>query len=162
MDNSLVVFQEKDLYFGIHPNEFKHHFSLNQVWISSSGEDSPLWQFKRKSAPLEGVFVHFGSLLELSQAHFDNGGYIFMKEISSAGSSIDLGICISGLLMRVPLKKLRRKKIEADEFSRFPSGIPKTVFSNIQQYKNKHIYVIDPLLLFRAFDLHRYLELDVD
>ncbi len=150
MDKSLVVFQENDLYFGIYPNEFKHHFSLNQVWISKSEKDSPVWQFKRKKDPAEGLFIHFGSLLELSQAHFDNGGYIFIKEITAPFS---LGICISGLLMRIPLKKLPRKTIEVDEFPHFPAGVPKTIFSFIHRYKGKHIFVVDPLLLFRAYDL---------
>lgn len=155
MDKSLIVFQERDLFFGIYPNEFKHNFSLNQVWISNSGDESPIWQFRRKKDPVEGVFIHFGSLLELSQAHFDNGGYIFVKEIT--GVPMNIGICVSGLLMRIPLKKLRAKKIEIDDFPRFPAGIPKTVFSYIQQYKGKHIFVIDPLLLFRAYDLTAYL-----
>ena len=148
MDKSLIIFQEKDLYFGIFPNEFKYHISLNQVWISHSGNSSPIWQFERKKDLLQGRFIHFGSLLGLSQAHFNNGGYLFLKEISGGS---DLGICISGLLMRIPLKQLPNKKLEIDEFSHFPPDIPKTIFSFIQLYKGKYIFVIDPELLFRAY-----------
>ncbi|MFH2133099.1 MAG: hypothetical protein ABIK68_22190, partial [bacterium] len=144
-----VIFQEKDLYFGIYPSEFKTHFSLNQVWISHSGNDSPIWQFQRKKDPVDGQFIHFGSLLKLSQAHFNNGGYIFIKEVATAA----MGICINGLLMRIPLKKLPNKKIEVDEFAHFPPGIPRTAFSFVQFYKGKYIFVIDPLLLFRAYEI---------
>jgi len=158
MEKSLVVFQEHDLYFGVYPTEFKYHFSLNQVWISNSGDNSPIWRFRRKQEPNEGVFVHFGSLLELSQAHFDNGGYIFIKDM--AGVSVDLGICISGLLMRIPLKKLSGRKSEVDTFSRFPTGIPRTIFKFVQQYRGKSIFVIDPVLLFRAFDIPGQLQPD--
>ncbi len=150
MDKSLVVFQENDLYFGIYPNEFKHNFSLSQVWISRPEKDSPIWRFTRKKDPIEGNFIHFGALLGLSQSHFNNGGYIFIKEVSN---TFALGICFSGLLMHIPLKKIPQKRIEVDAFSHFPPDIPKTVFSFIQVYKGKHIYVIDPLLLFRAYDL---------
>ncbi len=150
MDKSLVIFQEKNLYFGIFPNEFKHHFSLNQVWISHSGDSSPIWQFEKKKDDLQGQFIHFGSLLGLSQAHFNNGGHIFMRETSDGS---DLGICVNGLLMRIPLNQLPNKKLEIDEFSHFPPDIPKTIFSFIQLYKGKHILVIDPLLLFRAYEI---------
>lgn len=151
MDKSLVIFQEKDLYFGIFPNEFKHHFSLNQVWISHSGDSSPIWHFEKKKDHLQGKFIHFGSLLGLSQAYFNNGGHIFMKETSADSN---LGICVNGLLMRIPLQQLPNKKLEIDEFSHFPPDIPKTIFSYIQLYKGKYILVIDPQLLFRAYEIY--------
>jgi len=150
MDKSLVIFQEKNLYFGIYPSEFIQHFSLNQVWISQSGIKSPIWQFEKKKDPVQGRFIHFGSLLGLSQAHFNNGGYIFIKETSSTSA---LGICINGWLMQIPLRKLPDKKLEVDQFNRFPPNIPRTAFNFIQLYKGKHIFVIDPLLLFRAYDI---------
>lgn len=150
MDKSLVIFQEKSLYFGIYPSEFRYHFSLNQVWISHAGNESPIWQFEKKKDPKQGKFIHFGSLLGLSQAHFNNGGYVFIKETSNTS---ELGICINSLLMRIPLKKLPNKKLEIDEFSHFPPNIPKTVFNFIQLYKGKYIFVIDPLLLFSAYNI---------
>lgn len=151
MDKSLVVFQEKDLYFGLYPTDFKDHFSLNQVWVSNAGDDSPLWRFNRQKQPSAGVFIHFGSILNLSQVNFDKGGYIFIKEMP--GDVPDLGICVSGLLMRVPLKQLPDRTIEIEAFPRIPVEVPRTIFSSVQVYKGKHILVIDPLLLFRAFDI---------
>jgi len=151
MSDSLLIFQENKLHFGMFPDEFEQYFPLNNVWISPEEGKPNIWRFEREKPPMRGKFVHFGSLIGKTPAYFDDTGYIFMKNIPGEFS---LGIFIGAVILRIPVKKLRAKKIEIErESKRIPAQLPKTAFRYIQRFQRKNILIINPLLLFRAYKI---------
>jgi len=151
MQESLIIFLEDKYFFGLLPTDFDQFFSLNKAWISPTDESSPVWKFEREEEPHEGNFVHFGNLLGLSAATFSEKGYVFLKKVSETSSQ---GVFINQFIMRVALKKMKeRNRIEVDEANVFPPDIPRTAFRYVQHYKRKNIMVLDPLMLFRAYDI---------
>ena len=150
MKSDIIVFQEQRFHFGINPDEFEDNFSLNSAWISPSEISTKLWRFERKNPPEKGYFLHFGALLDLTSVYFNNGSQIFMKRTPERQL---IGICISSAIFQISLKKNNQKIIEIDEFDHIPADLPKTIFNHILRYQQKNIFIVDPLLLFRAYQL---------
>ncbi|MCP4749709.1 MAG: hypothetical protein GY866_02340 [Proteobacteria bacterium] len=147
MSNSLVIFREHNHYFGLFPNDFEQHFSLNKTWISPSEHSPLIWKFEREQSPSEGVFVHLGAVFGYSPANFSQTGHIFMKKVSDQSS---MGIFADNLLMKIPKIKTGDKNIDVEKIKNLPPEIPIKAFRFIKRYRRKNIFVIDPLMLFQA------------
>lgn len=150
MKNDIIVFQEQRFHFGINPGEFEESFSLNSAWISPANESDRLWRFERKERSIKGDFIHFGALLGLTSAYFNNASQIFMKKTPDGQV---LGLCISGTLFQISLNGTKEKLVSIDESVHIPETLPQTIFSRLLRYKRKTIYIVDPILLFRAYHL---------
>jgi hypothetical protein len=150
MKQSIIVFQADRHFYGLDPADFEAHFALNSVWISPSRQLSPWWSFERKRETTKGFFVHFGTLIGLSKADFSGHGYVFVKNVPGVAA---LGICASGLIMKVPRQRLQKRIVAADEYRGLPDGLPCTAFSGVRWLRRKPVLIIDPVLLFQAYDL---------
>lgn len=149
MENSLVIFQERGLNLGFFPNDFETFFQLSSAWISPSNHSTLIWNFERTKEPQHGSFVHVGALLGNSPATFNEQGYVFLKKINDL---ITMGLFLNDIITEMPSKKMG-KKIEIDQVNKVPSDIPKSIFRFVQRIKRKNIFVIDPLMLFQAYDV---------
>ena len=149
MENSLVIFQERGLLLGLYPSDFETYFQISSAWISPSHHSMLIWNFERVKEPTKGSFIHAGALLGNSPATFNAHGYIFIKKINKL---LTLGLFLSEIVSEMPLKKIG-KKIEIDQFNKLPSDIPQSIFRFVQRIKRKNILIIDPLMLFQAYDV---------
>jgi hypothetical protein len=150
MKQSIIVFQVGHHHYGLDPVDFEAYFALKSVWISPPRQPSPWWRFERRREITKGFFVHFGALTGLSMAEFSGSGFVFLKNVPAVAA---LGICANGLIAKVPKHRLKKRVIAADEYRGLPEGLPCTAFSGVRWLGRKPILIIDPLLLFHAYDL---------
>ncbi len=150
MNNALLVFQERNHYFGFLSNDFERYFPADKAWISPSSHSRYIWNFKEESIPVKGKFIHPGILFDFPRVSFDQSGYIFMKNLPNRSS---MGIFMNNFEMQISLKKIANKKLEIDQMKNFPKSYPRSVFKYVQQYKRRNILVIDPLKLFKAYHI---------
>ncbi len=150
MKNTLLVFREQNLFFGIRSNDFEQYFPLNKVWISQANNSSQVWRFEGKEKKEKGCFIHPGSLFGFSKFRISQTGVIFLKNISN---QLPMGILMNEFLMKISLKKIGTKKIDIEQLKKFPTHLPKSAFHTVQRYKRKNIFIIDPLMLFKAYDI---------
>ncbi len=149
MENSLVIFQERGLLLGLFPSDFETFFQLSSAWISPSNHSMLIWNFERAKEPKKGSFIHAGVLLGNSPATFNEQGYIFIKKINSI---LTMGLFLNEIVTETPMKKIG-KKIDVDQINKLPPDIPKSIFRFVQRIKRKKIFIIDPLMLFQAYDV---------
>jgi len=149
MENSVVVFQERGLFLGLYPSDFENYFQLNSVWISPSSHSMLVWKYERTKEPQNGSFIHASALLGSSPAVFSQHGYVFEKKITN---SLSMGLFLNDITSEIPLKKIG-KKIEIDQVNKLPPDIPQSIFRFVHRVKRRNILIIDPLMLFKAYNV---------
>ena len=134
---------------GIFPSDFENYFQLSSAWISPSSHSMLVWKYERDKEPKNGNFIHAGALLGSASAIFSQHGYVFVKRINA---DLTMGLFLNEIISEIPLKRMG-KKVEIDQNHKIPSNIPVSAFRFIHRIKRKNVLVIDPLMLFKAFDV---------
>lgn len=148
MNNNLIIFQEKHYSFGLFPEDFEKHLSLDQVWVRPSGISPSIWNFEAKKKDLQGVFVHLGVLFGFPMNSFHHSGYVFIKELPD----LSFGVLMGNYQLKIPTQSIGNTKVGIDEIADLPSNIPKSAFRYAVRYKKRKILIIDPLMLLRSYN----------
>lgn len=167
MNDSLVIFREKNHFFGLVTEDYDTRFSVDQCWINASDIAPSLWNFSREKAPdngifiqpkqqipNKGIFVHLGALFGLPNIGFSFTGYLFLKEITDLRLDLPyqhFGILMDNYFNRISMKEVRQNRISINEFTDLPEEIPKSAFRYVYLFRKKKILIIDPLMLLRSY-----------
>ena len=149
LNKDLIIYQEKDYYFGIFPEDFESHVSLDQLWINPTKNATSIWYFKDINKKKEGYCVHIGGLLGFSPVHFSYKGYIFTKELSD----INFGVLMDNFIKKVPIRDKQKDKIPISEIQDLPKEIPISTFEHVIIYGKMNVLVINPEIIFKTAQL---------
>lgn len=148
MNNNLIVFKEQNYYFGIFPEDFERHFSMDHIVVNPSSISTSIWKFEAPQKSLKGYFVHLGALFGFSPVHIQHTGHLFVKE----SLDVRFAIFLDNFQMKIPVLEKGRNQIGIDKFHDLPAEIPKQAFRYVLVYRKKKILIVDPLMLFRSYD----------
>lgn len=148
MNNKLIVFQEKDYYFGLFPEDFERHLRLDNIWVHPSDISSSIWNFYDPVSKKKGYYVHLGALFGYNSISFSSKGYIFIKDLTD----FNFGIFMDHYWMKLHLDDKKKNQLSIHEIQDIPSSIPKDAFKYILLYKKKKIIIIEPLMLLRSYN----------
>ena len=148
--NSLLVFKEETVYFGLLADEYDTYLPLNQLSISPHGQNALLWKFEAKQSRQKGCFTNPAMLFGFKDIKFSQSGIVFIKRLSTKES---MGLLMNDFITQIVRKKTGLKTSPVHLNKNLPPTFPKSAFHFIQRHQRKNVLVINPDQLRREFPI---------
>ena len=142
MNDTIIVFKERNFHFGLFQYDVIHRIPLDQIWISPMGNQFKFWKFEKKNNTLDGILVHLGSQLSSSPVYFSHKGGIF---ITKSNNNLHFGIFSQNIVCEIKIAMDGNNFLNRNQIGRYPPGIALESYQGFYRYKRKMIFIIDPV-----------------
>ncbi|MCP4296218.1 MAG: hypothetical protein GY786_11475 [Proteobacteria bacterium] len=148
MEESLLVFREKQHHFAILPHEFDRHISLDRVIVSPVKNCPSLWEFNYQQESLKGHFIQLGAMAGLKHTVLSHKGYLFLTDFGEKGC---WGMFLNDIYLQTPIKKIEKKIQPIENQEKVPELFSHSLFHSLLRLGRQDIWIVNSVELFRHF-----------